>query len=147
MKRIFTALLTCILIVGTSSNIAAQNQNKEDQKKQLWEEMKAKRAAFFTERIGFTSSEAQAFWPVYYELQGRKGQLQFQMSSQFRNFGKKDFDFAATNEALINMKFQEAKLEKEYFMKFKTILCPEKLFKYYSAERDWANKLLKEMGR
>jgi hypothetical protein len=148
MNKKLKILLFCVGLFGIILSISAQS--KEEQKKQLWEEMKAKRAAFFTQRIGLTSTEAQAFWPVYYELQGKKGELHNKMMEQFKNLattkdGKTVFDFAQANENLIGQKFQEARLEKIYFERFKTILPPEKVFKYYAAEREWANQLLKDI--
>lgn len=143
MKRIYLALFTCFLILGTCVHVQAQS--KDDQKKQLWDEIKTKRASFFTQRIGLTPAEAQAFWPVYDELQDKKGQLHYKMSLKFRDFGKKEFDFDKANEDFINSKFQEAMLEKLAYLKLKVILNPEKLFKYYAAERDWANQLLKDI--
>jgi len=38
-------------------------------------------------------------------------------------------------------------LDKIYHERFKKILSPEKLFRYYVAERDWANKLLKDLEK
>jgi hypothetical protein len=143
-------LMVSALALGVSAQ--EQKQSKDDARKQRWEEMKAKRAAFFTEKIGLTSEEAQVFWPVFNELQDKKGKLHYQMSAQFRNAkkdqdGKKNIDYAKANDDLINMKLQEAKLDKVYHEKFKTILCPEKLFRYYGAEREWANKLLKDIEK
>jgi hypothetical protein len=126
--------------------------NNDAGRQQRWEEMKAKRAAYYTEKIGLTPEEAQLFWPVFNELQEKKWKLHMQMSAQFRN-GKKDdqgrpiFDFAKVNDELIRIKVQEASLDRVYHEKFKKILCPEKLFRYYGAERDWANKLLKDIEK
>lgn len=150
MKQIAFTLFACVL----SLSLFAQDKpaNQDDARKQRWEDMKAKRAAYYTEKIGLTSEEAQLFWPVFNELQDKKWKLHMQMSAQFRN-GKKDdqgrpiIDFAKVNDELIRIKVQEANLDKIYHEKFKKILNPEKLFRYYGAERDWANKLLKDIEK
>lgn len=145
MKRIAFLLFACILTLG----VHAQDN---DARMQRWEDMKAKRAAYYTEKICLTPQEAQQFWPVFNELQEKKWKLHMQMSAQFRN-GKKDtdgrpiFDFAKINDELIRIKVQEANLDKVYHERFKKILNPEKLFRYYGAERDWANKLLKDIEK
>jgi len=150
MKRLTILLFSTLLTFGLYAQDNSNNQ--DDAKKQRWEEMKAKRAAYYTEKIGLTSQEAQLFWPVFNELQDKKWKLHYQMSAQFRN-GKKDdqgkqiYDFAKINDELIRIKVQEANLDKVYHEKFKNILNPEKLFKYYGAERDWANKLLKDLEK
>jgi hypothetical protein len=149
MKKLVSVLLLCLM--SLSFPIQGFAQSKDDQLKQFWDDMKAKRAAFFTQKIGLTPAEAQAFWPVYDEYQSKKGELHNQMMAQFKSYGTKkpdgkfEYDYAKANENFIIQKFQEARLEKIYFEKFKTILCPEKVFRYYQAERDWANKLLKDI--
>jgi len=149
MKRLALLIFTCVLTMG----LYAQDKPKQDEaRKQWWEDMKAKRAAYYTEKIGLTSNEAQLFWPVFNELQDRKWKLHMQMSAQFHN-GKNDdqgrpiIDFAKVNDELIRIKVSEANLDKVYHEKFKKILSPEKLFRYYGAERDWANKLLKDIEK
>jgi hypothetical protein len=142
------------ILSAVTSGLMAQDQavSTNDLRKQRWEEMKAKRAAYYTEVIGLTAEEAQLFWPVFNELQEKKGILHRQMFAPFKNakkdaHGKRIIDFAKANDGLINMKLQEAKLDKIYHERFKKILCPEKLFKFYDAERDWANKLLKDIEK
>jgi len=148
MKRFTILLILTLFMVGLS----AQNANNNDVRKQQWEEMKAKRAAFYTENIGLTADEAQAFWPLYNELQEKKHQLHHTMYDQFKNAktdtnGKKIIDYSKVTDDMINLKFQEITLEKAYHQKFKKILSPEKLFKYYESEREWANKLLKDIEK
>lgn len=148
MKRIAFLLFACILSFG----LQAQDRSGDDIRKQRWEEMKAKRAAYYTEKICLTPQEAQLFWPIFNELQEKKWKLHMQMSAQFQN-GKKDdqghyvINFAKVNDELIRIKVQEAYLDKIYYEKFKKVLSPEKLFRYYGAERDWANKLLKDIEK
>ena len=150
MKRLTLLVFACVLTMG----IFAQDQakRKDEVRKQRWEEMKAKRAAYYTEKICLTSDEAQLFWPVFNELQEKKWKLDQEMSAQFRN-GKKDaegkpiLNFIKINDELIRIKVQKANLDKIYHERFKKILSPEKLFRYYGAERDWANMLLKDLEK
>lgn len=146
MKRLALVSMAFILSMGLFA------QAQEDARKQRWEDMKAKRAAYYTEKICLTPEEAQLFWPVFNELQEKKWKLHLQMNAQFRNTkkdaqGKPIFDFAKVNDELIRIKVAEANLDKVYYEKFKKILNPEKLFRYYGAERDWANKLLKDIEK
>lgn len=146
MKRLALVSMAFILSMGLFA------QAQEDARKQRWEDMKAKRAAYYTEKICLTPDEAQLFWPVFNELQEKKWKLHLQMNAQFRNT-KKDaqgnpiFDFAKVNDELMRIKVAEANLDKVYHEKFKKILNPEKLFRYYGAEREWANKLLKDIEK
>lgn len=147
MKQLTNILLTVFLLSSISA-WGQQSNNAERQKR--WDEMIAKRNAYFTERIGFTPSEAQAFWPVYNELQMKKGQLHSKMRTFHRNAktnekGERIPDFEKITDEMVHIKVQEATLEKEYHLRFKTILSPEKIFKLYQAERDWAGELLKDL--
>jgi hypothetical protein len=132
-------------------NLFAQNTN-QDSYKQRWGEMVAKQTAFYTEHIGLTVEEAQKFWPVYYELQRKKNAIHKKNFTQFQNV-KKDingyqiFNYTKITDDLINMKVQEVALDKVYHEKFKRILSPEKLFKYYNTEREWAGQLLRDIER
>jgi len=148
MKRYTLLLILSLTLTG----LYAQNQSNHDARKQRWEEMKAKRAAYYTERIGLTAEEAQLFWPVYNELQGKKEKLHRSMTAQFRNAkrdanGQKIINYTKATDDMINLRVQETTLEKAYHARFKKILSPEKLFKYYGAEREWANKLLKDIEK
>lgn len=146
MKRYFLLFFISVFI----TSVYAQNQKDDNSRKQRWEEMKAKRAAYYTERIGLTTEEAQAFWPVYNELQEKKGRLHRSMHNQFHRKdanGQKVMDYSKICDDMMNLRVQEIMLEKNYHTKFKSILSPEKLFKYYGAERDWANVLLKDIEK
>lgn len=150
MKRL--TFLVFALVLTTSMFAQDQAKSQDEVRKQRWEDMKAKRAAYYTEKICLTSSEAQLFWPVFNELQEKKWKLHLQMSAQFHNVKKDEhgrpiINYAKVNDELIRIKVQEANLDKIYHERFKKILSPEKLFKYYGAERDWANKLLKDLEK
>ncbi|HBL71640.1 MAG TPA: hypothetical protein DD409_01380 [Bacteroidales bacterium] len=145
MKR----LTTLMLFVCLMSGLMAQNQ---DERQKRFEDMKAKRAAFFTERIGLTPEEAEKFWPVYNSLQDQKGKLNDKMRTLFQKTkrnekGERVFDYEKITDEMIRIKVQEANLEKAYHEKFKKILGAEKLFRYYHTEREWGGELLKFIQR
>jgi hypothetical protein len=147
MKRIVYLLI----VVFCSSSITAQHSNSAERQKR-WEEMKVKRAAFFTERIGMTSEEAQQFWPIYNELQDKKGALNEKIHKIHHNAqkdekGERILDYEKLNDETISIKVQEANLDKIYYQKFKTVLSAEKIYRFYRAERDWAGELLKQIKK
>lgn len=148
MKKAFLLLIT-ILFVGT---VFSQQDKSNDERQKRWEEMKAKRAAYFTDRVGLTAEEAQKFWPVYNQLQEAKGKLYQKMrglqhSNKKNDKGERIMNFEEITDEMINIKVQEANLDKSYHHKFKQILSPEKLYKFYQAERDWGGELLKQIEK
>jgi len=102
MKRISTLLLLIFL----ASSLGAQN--KDDRQKR-WEEMVAKRAAFFTERINLTPQEAEKFWPVYNQLEEKKHKLNDRMRLLHQivkknDKGEKILDYEKATDDMIYIK-------------------------------------------
>jgi len=155
MKRGSVLMILAFLAI----TIQAQGPNDgqwrfNDQGDRQWkiEDMTAKRAAFFTERIGLTTREAERFWPVYNSLQSEKTKLDIMrrklfQSTKVNNNGVKVPDFEKISDEMINIRVKEANLEKLYHEKFKKILSPEKMMKYYQVEIDWGKELLKQFQR
>jgi len=148
LKR-FSAVL---LVIFLAMNCYADPSNGNNERQKRWEEMVAKRAAFFTERIGLTAEEAQAFWPVYNQLQAEKGKLNKKMHDLHHNTkknakGERMLDYGKLTDEMIRIKVQEANLDKIYHQKFKRILTPEKLFRFYIADREWGVELLKQIQK
>jgi hypothetical protein len=142
--RRFSFLMVLTLLV---SNLFAQGGEEDRQRR--FEEMKSKRAAFFTERIGLTPREAERFWPTYNSLQSEKEKLnarrgKLYQTTKLNNNGEKVPDFEKISDEMINIRVKEATLEKLYHDKFKKILSPEKMMKYYRTEEDWGRELLKQ---
>jgi len=148
MKR-FTFLMIMVFCAGT---LFAQSDKSNAERQKRWEEMKAKRAAYFTEHIGFTEEEAQNFWPVYNQLQEEKDRLhkklrQYHHNAKKDDKGEKVFNYEIITDEMIKIKVQEANLDKTYYQKFKQILPPEKLFRFYQTERNWGGELLKQIEK
>jgi hypothetical protein len=144
MKKIVLLALFSLLTLGFNAQGQAKN---DDVRKQWWEDFKAKRAAFLTEKIGLTPDEAQKFWPLYNAYDEKKGQLLFQMRGQLYRPKKDAQDYAKANLDYINLKIQDAHLEKLYYEKFKTFLGPEKLNRYYRALEDLARGLMNDLKK
>jgi len=139
-------------MVFCAGTLFAQSDKPNDERQKRMEEMKAKRAEYFTSRIDFTAEEAQNFWPVYNQLQEAKGKLYmkmrgFQHDAKRNEKGERVPNYVQITDEMINIKVQEANLDKSYHQKFKKILSPEKLYKFYKAERDWGGELLKQIEK
>ena len=112
------------------------------------EEFRAKQQAYITEKAGLTKEEAEKFFPIYFELQERKNQLNREGWEQFRK-GKDDKTTEAQYEeildAFMDARIASDRLEKTYFEKFKKILPSKKLFRVYHAEMSFNRDLVKGM--
>ena len=66
MKKIISVLCALALV---SAAAFAQKVEKKGDKEQWREKARAEQVALITEELNLTEAEAQAFWPVYNEVQ------------------------------------------------------------------------------
>ena len=100
------------------------------------------------EKAGLTSAEEAAFFPLYFELQDRKQQLNEEAWTLLRE-GKKDNVSEERYEEILNGVYEARisadRLEKIYFGKFKDILSCKKIYLVQQAEMHFHRELLKGM--
>lgn len=70
MKKLIRVFTTTILLLSVIGAIEANAQNhKNHGENRDWKEkMMNEKIAFFTEKIGLTNAEAEAFWPIYNKI-------------------------------------------------------------------------------
>ena len=98
MKR----LSTFLIIYLSAFLLMAQNQQRGKFNPQ---EFKAKLENYITQEANLTTSEAQAFFPIYFEMKGKQRQLQRQIyriknNAPADNANDKDFSIAIQNKIL-----------------------------------------------
>lgn len=114
------------------------------------QEFRAKKQAFITEKAGLTSEEAAKFFPVYFELQDRKKQLNDEAFDLLRKGKEKDVTEAQYEEILegvYDARIASDRLDKTYFSKFKKILSCQKIYLVQKAEMKFNREVLKGMNR
>lgn len=137
--NIKTLLFALLLILPLSA--FSQNETKNADRQAYWAEIKAKKVAFISDKVGLTPEEAQVFWSLYNEYQTKKSEMNIELRKATRESNITDFE--KINELKINTTTQEAELQKEYYLEFKKILSAEKIHKLYQAEEDFKKELLK----
>ncbi|MCC8198185.1 MAG: hypothetical protein LIP06_06305 [Tannerellaceae bacterium] len=109
-----------------------------------------KRSAYITAELGLTPEEAAAFIPLCEELQQKKfevGQTCRKLTKDVRDMSKPtDSDYTKVIDECLDVNLKEAKLEQEYYEKFKEVLPPAKLYKYKQAEYKFAREFMKHSG-
>jgi hypothetical protein len=119
---------------------------------QTLELIKTKKIAFMTEQIGFTSKEAEKFWPVYNELEKQRFMLmdkkrELEEKSESPKPGMSDADYRKLATEIAAAHAKEGKLIEEYNLKFLNILPAEKVVKLYRAEGKFRASLMHEFRR
>lgn len=112
------------------------------------DEFRAKQKAFITQQAGLTDDEATKFFPVYFELQDRKKQINDNAWNLIRK-GKDDntteAQYGEILEKVYDSRIASDRMEKAYFLRFKKILSCKKLYEVQRAEMRFHRELLKGM--
>lgn len=105
------------------------------------EKIKAAHAAYITQRIELTPSEAERFWPVYREYDEKRRAVRNEMREVRRSQKSEEEKIAQDLE----IKQRELDLEKEYTKKFVKVIPAEKLARLRGAETDFRKMLLRQI--
>lgn len=138
-------LLVSVLFIGLSTY--AQTEQTKAEKEQ---EIKYQKIAFFTDKIGLTSEEAQMFWPIYNEYWAKKNTIIENRKSHMTNFANNNKNMSNDEmvkqaDQYIHYEIELAQLLNEYHKKFKDILPIEKVMKIYLADYEFKTYLLKKI--
>ena len=140
MKNKLNYILTLIFLFLTISSMAQRASfNLEDVKAKL----RADKVAYLTTRMDLTPDEAEKFWPVYNEFDGKRVDIQMAYFSLERKTidsrGETPSDEEITNFIKVDFtkKQEEEELNSKYYEKFLKILPPKKVLTLYKAERDY----------
>ena len=138
MKKHFLLILMAVL----SLSVLAQERDMEGGRDpRAREKIRAAHAAYITERLELSPSEAEKFWPVYREYGEKRRDLRNQLREARRN--------GAEEKTLLDLdlkiKQQELDLEKDYSERFQKIISPEKVLKLRQAEADFRKLLLRQI--
>ena len=143
MKKIFFASLLMFLALTASA--------QEQQKKRPHfspEEFQTKQKTYITEKAGLTPEEAETFFPLFFELQKKKFELERNARKDFRKQRGEQLSEEECRDFVYKMadtKIEIAKLEREYTGKYLEVLPPCKLRRVQHAEGMFQRDLMKKM--
>lgn len=144
MNRI---LFIIFVAISMTLSIEASAQEKREQGRFEREAFEAKRNAYITAELELTPEEAEQFIPLCDELRKKKfelGRVNRRLMKEIRHKEKPtEADYLKVLEGNLDIKIQEAQLEKEYFERFKKILSAKKLYKYRNAEYKFVRNFMK----
>lgn len=132
MKIIHSILIIALLMLSTAT--MAQPGQRE---RMTPEEFRAKTEKFIGEKAGFTTEEAQAFFPIYHEMKGKQWQLmqeQWQLKKNKPDASATDKDYATMVAKIKNLSTEIAELEEVYYKKMCKVVPARKVFEAMQAE-------------
>ncbi|MBQ6191914.1 MAG: hypothetical protein IJK51_06415 [Bacteroidaceae bacterium] len=145
MKRI---ILSFLLLLAPCSLLLI-NAQQQQRGKFNPQEFKAKLEAYVTAEAGFTQSEAQVFYPIYFEMKGKQRGLQrqiFQLKKNAPQAGD-DKDYTIIIQKIKDLGVEMAKLEVNYYKKMYAVVSPQKVYKAMCAEDKFHRKMLEGFGQ
>ena len=123
----------------------AQQLSPEQQEK-----YEALKVAFLTEELSLSSKEAQAFWPVYNEMDEKLTEIRQAKRKNVRNARKNlesmsDTDLEKAVTEALDLTNLEISTKREYLPQFKSVLPMKKVAKLYASEEKFKRKLLQKI--
>lgn len=146
MKKIMMiAAAMAFLCIGISAD--AHRKCGEDWK----EKMMSEKIAFLTTELGLTPEEAQAFWPVYNQVEKEKDNAMMEVIKAYKELrkatdeGKSSKEIPTLLEKYISAQKKSREIENGVAEKYKAVLPVEKVAKLYVAEEKFRRHHIRNM--
>lgn len=144
MKKIITLALFCCVSV-----VVFAQADKSD----YWEKVKSMKIAHITTEVGLTPEEAQAFWPVYNEMERTMMDAQSKVYKAYKEMVTAVSDKKSEEEIRKALhKYIEATKERDKMFatsvaKYEKILSDTKVAKLYIAEESFRRNQIRQLKK
>ena len=146
MKKIISFI--CVLAF-LSAGAFAQNQKKDG--KDWREKVRAERVAFLTNELDLTEAEAQAFWPVYNQVQKERREAFHNLMKAYKALNEAgdctDADTGKLLDDYLAAKGAADRLELEAVERFKKVLPTDKVGRLVVAEEKYRHVQIDRLGQ
>ena len=145
--RFFAVAMTVFALLSVSSTQAQPKDHGN------WQDrVKSEKIAFITSELNLTPEEAQAFWPVYNQIESQKHESQREMMKAYFELSKALEENKATDKEINNLlnNYLAAKLankdaEKGEADKYRKVLPDKKVAKLFVAEEKFRRHQIRSM--
>lgn len=148
MKRIIS--LVCLLTVVVTGAWAQpqRGQHKKGQNEDWREKVRAEQVALITNELGLTEAEAQAFWPVYNEVQNARREAFKNSHDAFKALqeGVNGTDVESLLANYLTAKQACETQEMDAIKRYKTVLPASKVAKLLLAEEKFRQQQIGKLG-
>jgi hypothetical protein len=137
-------ILTCFSFILLALPFTGMNAQRQAGNGRLKEKLKASHAAYITQELELTETEAQKFWPVYNAYRSEIEGLRFDAD-------RKSVETMTDKEAedLLNeqleTKAKEVEVQKKYVLKLKTVIPARKILLLWKAEKEYREKVISNL--
>ena len=140
-------LITILFILCFGITLWAQQKG---QPRLTPQEFRSKQEAFITKKAELTKNEATKFFPMFFELQDKKKELNdkvWELIKKGKNPETTEAQYESIIDEVLDSRLKADELEKEYYKRFKKILSAKKIYKIQHAEMRFHRELLKGMNK
>ena len=144
MKKVFLLIIVLVSLISFSWVDVATAQERLSR-----EQFKIKQQTYLMEKAGLTVEESAKFFPIYFELQDKKTEINNSYWKVFQNIKPGETTEAQYKEILTTIydtRIRIDKLEQSYSEKFLKIISAEKLCKIFMAETNFHRDLMRGFG-
>lgn len=149
MKKLIS-VLSAIVLMSIVAFAQPKNGFKGNKGPEQWRErMRAEQVAFITSELNLTEAEAQAFWPVYNDVQNKRREA-FKASAEAFQALSEGIEGDNVNKLLdkyLESKKDAEKIESEAINRFKKVLPKEKVAKLVLAEEKFRHRQISRLGQ
>lgn len=143
------AILSLAIMLCSIAGMTAQEKQQQSKKRHFsHEEFQAKQKEYITRKAQLTPEEAEAFFPLFFELQKKKFTLERDARRSIKKKRGEKMNEEQCREFVNKMsdvKIEVAKLEKEYSAKYLNVIPACKLLGVQHAEISFQRDLMKKM--
>lgn len=146
MKRIISVFIFLTLL---GSLAFAQGRQDKNHGNDWREKMRAEQVAFITSELDLTESEAQAFWPVYNQVQKQRRESFRTTGEAYMNLqkGVEEKEVASLLEKYLAAKKAGEKIEEDAVESYKKVLPVSKVAKLLLAEEKFRQNQIQRLGQ
>ena len=147
MKKIITIIAAATAILCFSTSASAHKRCGEDWK----EKMQSEKIAFLTTEIGLTPEEAQAFWPVYNQVEKEKDEAMHNVIKAYKELrkatdeGKVGKEISGLLDKYVDAQKKSREIDNGVADRYKAVLPVEKVAKLYVAEEKFRRHHIRNM--
>ena len=134
------------LILGTTAVSASDNHQNDWKQKMMSEKI-----AFLTMEMGITPEEAQAFWPVYNQVDKKRDEAMHKVFKSFKaledavSTGKNEKELDRLLENYLDALEEQGEVEKDAYEDYAKVLPVEKLAKLYVGEEKFRRQHIRKL--
>ena len=150
MKKLIS-VLSAIALMSVVAFAQLRNGFKGNKKgaEQWRERIRAEQVAFITSELDLTESEAQAFWPVYNDVQNKRRDAFKASGEAFKALaeGVDGEDVDKLLKQYLDSKKEAEKIEADAIARFKKVLPEKKVAKLVLAEEKFRHHQISKLGQ